>query len=124
MRIFLFANLLGDLPRRGGGGCGFLPIPVIADSARLIGLNDDDLGSVDCGGSASLPSPPNTTGPSPSVVAGVSLGASLSNDLDLGASSQPTVAGTIGVGWRTGVVPPSLPSLLSVDLDLGGVSAL
>ena len=34
------------------------------------------------------------------------------------------MAGAIGVGWRIGAVPPSLPSPLSADLDLGGVSAL
>ena len=98
---------------------------MITDNARLSGLNDDALGSGSCGGSgADLSSPPITIGPSPSVVAGGSLDASLSNDLDLEASSHPSAVGTIGDGWRIGVIPPSLPSLLSVDLDLGGVSAL
>ena len=76
---------------------------MIADIARLIGLREDGLDSGSCGGSGvDLPSPPITIEPSPSVVAGGSLVTSLFNDFGLGASSQPSVAGTIGIGWRIG----------------------
>ena len=61
-----------------------------------------------------------TIEPSPSGVAGGSLGGSVL-DGRLGASSHVVAVGADG---RVGVLPPSLPSPLSADRDLGGASAL
>ena len=60
-----------------------------------------------------------TIGPSPSDVAGASLGGS-APDWCLGASSHDVA---VCVDWRAGV-SPSLSSDLSSDRDLGGVSIL
>ena len=61
-----------------------------------------------------------TIGPSPSDVAGDSLGGS-ELDWRLGPSSHDVA---VCADWRVGVLSPSLPSLLSADRDLGGASVL
>ena len=74
---------------------------MIAVNACLNGLNDDVLIPDTCGGScggsvADLRLPPITIEPSPSVVAGGSLGTSLFIALALGASSQSRVMDMTG----------------------------
>ena len=96
----------------------------MADRTRPIVPIDGDRFSTSCGGSDVCSSfPPMTIEPSPSAVAGGSLGGSLLAGR-LGPSSHAVVVGIIGVERRVGALPPSLPSPLSADLDLGGVSAL